>query len=388
MNSSRVLTLRFLAGNFAIMAFGDLYFILALYLQGMGVTDPGTLGWILGIYFAVSTITRPLAGILLERFSIRKVMLAASFFCMASGAGVALAGSSVSLILIFRALTGFSSSLFIVGLTTYQALAVPEKIRGSSFTLASAGTIAPLIALLPIAEGLLRRGFLYAYIWSPLLPAILCLAVAITIPPDDDLNLENVYWGTYSEVLKINASRTLLASVILFAMTDAAIVSMAGLALERNLLASSFISSQALTGLLIRLFGFKLMDRLPRSRLAALSFSVTAFASVAVTFVNSDIGMIFWGVVYGIGMGYGFPLHLALIGDAVPARLRPKATSLVWFLMAGCYFISPVLTGFIARYLNFAWAFRIICGIIILFAPKVHRRFRVFSPTGDTLKEE
>ncbi|NLO57043.1 MAG: MFS transporter, partial [Thermovirga sp.] len=120
MNSSRVLTLRFLAGNFAIMAFGDLYFVLALYLQGMGVTDPGTLGWILGIYFAVSTITSPLAGILLERFSIRKVMLAASFFCMASGAGVALAGSSVSLILIFRALTGFSSSLFIVGLTTYQ----------------------------------------------------------------------------------------------------------------------------------------------------------------------------------------------------------------------------------------------------------------------------
>jgi hypothetical protein len=54
--------------------------------------------------------------------------------------------------------------------------------------------------------------------------------------------------------------------------------------------------------------------------------------------------------------------------------------------MAGCYFTSPVLTGFIARYLNFAWAFRIICGAIILFTPKVHRRFRVFSPTGDTLK--
>jgi len=386
MNSSRALTLRFLAGNFAIMAFGDLYFILALYMQGMGVTDPGTLGWILGIYFAASMITRPLAGFVLERFSLRRVMLAASFLCLVSGAGVALAGSSVPLILLFRALTGLSSSLFLVGLTTYQVLAVPEKSRGSSFTLASAGTIAPFIALLPIAEALLRRGYFSVYIWSPLLPAILCLAVSITIPSDDDLNLGNVYWGSYPEVLKLNASRTLLASVILFAMTDAAIVSMAGLALERGLLASSFISSQALTGMLIRLFGFKLMDRLPRNRLAAPCFSVTAFASVAVTFVKSDDWMIFWGVIYGIGMGYGFPLHLALIGDAVPARLRPKATTLVWFLMAGCYFVSPVLTGFIARYLNFAWAFRIICGAIILFAPKMHRRFRVLSPTVDAVK--
>ena len=385
MNSTSVLTGRFLTGNFAIMAFGDLYFLLALYLQNMGVTDPGTLGWILGIYFAASTVTRPLASLVIERFSFRKVMLAASLLCLASGAGVALAGSSVPLILVFRALTGFSSSLFLVGLTTYQVLTVPEKVRGSSFTLASAGTIAPLIALLPIAEWLLRNGHKNFYIWSPILPAFLCLAVTLTIPRKEDPSLGNVYWGTYSEVLKGKEFRTLLASVILFAMTDAAIVSLAGLAMERSLLASSFISSQALTGLLIRLFGFRLMDRLPRNRLAALSFSVTAFALVAVTFVNSNAWMIFGGVVYGIGMGYGFPLHLALIGDMVPARLRPKATSLVWFLMAGCYFVSPVLTGFIARYFNFAWAFRLICGSIILLAPRVHQLFSTsIPPESDT----
>ena len=98
MNSTSVLTGRFLTGNFAIMAFGDLYFLLALYLQNMGVTDPGTLGWILGIYFAASAVTRPLASLVIERFSFRRVMLAASLLCLASGTGVALAGSSVPLI--------------------------------------------------------------------------------------------------------------------------------------------------------------------------------------------------------------------------------------------------------------------------------------------------
>jgi len=153
MNSFQALTAKFFTGNFAIMAFGDLYFILALYLQDMGITDPRTLGWILGIYFAASTVTRPFSGFIIEKFSFRRVMLTASLLCLASGAGVALAGTSVSLILVFRALTGFSSSLFLVGLTTYQALVVPEEIRGSSFTLASAGTIAPLMRSSPSRSG-------------------------------------------------------------------------------------------------------------------------------------------------------------------------------------------------------------------------------------------
>lgn len=366
----------FIAGNFGIMAFGDIYFLLALYLQDVGVTDPRTLGWILGIYFAASTITRPVTGVIIEKFAFRPVMLSASILCLASGTGVALAGTSVPLILVFRALTGFSSSLFVVGLTTYQTLTVPEEIRGSSFTLASAGTIAPLVAILPIAEWMLRHGHSVLFIWSPLIPAILCFAVAFSLPAARGFELMKGNWGTYSEIFKIQASKTLLKSVTLFALTDAIILSMGGLALEKGVLASSFISSQALTGLLIRVFGFRVMDRLPRSRLAALTFAVTASSSIAITFVNSNTWMAFWGIVYGIAMGYGFPMHLSLIGDAVPERLRPKATSLVWFFMAGCYFVSPVLTGILARWLNFAWAFRIICGAILLAAPFMYRQFQ------------
>lgn len=380
MTSFRGLTARFIAGNFGIMAFGDIYFLLALYLQDAGITDPRTLGWILGIYFAASTLTRPLTGVIIEKFAFRPVMLAASILCFASGTGVALAGTSVSLILVFRAMTGFSSSLFVVGLTTYQALTVPEAIRGSSFTLASAGTIAPLVAVLPIAEWMLRNGYPVLFIWTPLLPALLCFAVAFSLPPVENFELMKGNWGKYSDIFRIPASRTLLASVVLFAMTDAVILSMGGLALEKGVLASSFISSQALTGLLIRVFGFRIMDKLPRSRLAAVTFAVTAGSSVAITFVNSNSGMIFWGVVYGIAMGYGFPMHLSLIGDAVPERLRPKGTSLVWFFMAGCYFASPVITGFLARWLNFAWAFRIICGSILLASPLMYRRFKKTFP--------
>jgi MFS family permease len=380
MIDQRGLITRFISGNFGIMAFGDIYFLLALYLQDVGVTDPGTLGWILGIYFAASTITRPITGVIIERFRFRPVMLTSSLLCLASGTGVALAGQSVPLILGFRALTGFSSSLFIVALTTYQTLTVPEEIRGSSFTLASAGTIASLVAILPLAEWLLRHGHSQIFIWSPLLPALLCLAVAMSLPPAENFDLKRGNWGSYSDIFKIPASRTLLVSVVLFAMTDAVILSLAGLALEKGVLASSFISSQAMTGLLVRVFGFRIMDRIPRSRVAAFTFAVTAGSSIAITFVSTNSGMILWGIVYGVAMGYGFPMHLSLIGDAVSERLRPKATSLVWFFMAGSYFASPVITGFIARSLDFSWAFRIICGAILLSVPFMYRQYRKSFP--------
>ena len=59
-------------------------FFLALYLQNMGVTDAGTLGWILGIYFAASTITHP-SPVSPSRNFLQEVMLAASFCASPAG---------------------------------------------------------------------------------------------------------------------------------------------------------------------------------------------------------------------------------------------------------------------------------------------------------------
>jgi len=363
-------------GNFAVMTFGNIYFLLALYMAHWRIDDPRTVGWILGIYFAASALSRPFVGGIVEKLSFRRSLIIASCVCLASSVGVALFSHSVPLVLLFRAMAGFGSSLFLVGLTTYQTLAVPEHIRGSSFTLATAGTIAPLVMILPLAEWLLRSGMYRAYIWFPVLAAAMCLAVAYSIGSSDEINISGADWGSYREVFKNPAIRVLFVSVILFAMTDAAIVSLAGLASEKGLLASTFISTQAFVGLFIRLFGFRLMDRLPRSRLAAPSFFITAFSLLGLAFARSNLAFMLLGCVYGVAMGLGFPLHLSLIGDVAESRLRPKATSLVWFLMAGCYFLSPVITGYLARSLSFTAAFIIIPIFIMLCAPFVHRLFK------------
>ncbi len=362
------------------MSFGNIYFLLALYMESYGIDDPETIGWILSAYFAASTLSRPFVGWIVERFSFKPVLVAASLACIASGAGVAFSGPSVPFILFFRAVTGLASSLFIVSLTTYQTLAVPEEVRGSSFTLVTAGTIAPLVTVVPIAEWLLKTGRAGMYIWLPIFPSLLCLFVALSLRTSDGSFSMRRDWGSYGEVFRNKALRILFFSVVFFAITDAAIVSFAGLALEKGLVASSFISAQALTAVLIRLFGYRLMDVMPRTRLAALSFSITAGCLFGATFAKSNAAFVLWGVLFGIAMGYGFPMHLSLIGDAVVDKLRPKATSMVWFLMAGCFFLSPVITGYLARWLSFAAAYRIIMGCILAAAPLMHRQFLKHFP--------
>lgn len=357
------------------MSFGNIYFLMALYMESYGIEDPEIIGWILSAYFAASTLSRPFVGWIVERFSFKPVLVAASLACLASGSGVAFSGPSVPFIIFFRAVTGLASSLFLVALTTYQTLAVPEEVRGSSFTLVTAGTIAPLVTVVPLAEWLLKTGRPGMYIWLPVLPSLLCLLIALSLRRSDGNFNTRRDWGTYREVFGDKNLRILFFSVVLFAMTDAAIVSFAGLALEKGLLASAFISAQAFTAVMIRLFGFRLMDVMPRNRLAALSFSITAGCLFGTTFVGSNAAFVLWGVFFGVGMGYGFPMHLSLIGDAVPDRLRPKATSMVWFLMAGCFFLSPVITGYLARWFSFTAAYRVLMGCILIAAPFMHRMF-------------
>lgn len=297
------LLLKLITANFGIMCFGGIYFLVALYMESYGIDDPETIGWILSAYYAASAMSRPFVGWVVEKFSFKPVLIIASVFCVASGAGVALTGSSVPLILFFRVVAGLSSSLFLVGITTYQNLAVPEEVRGSSFTLVTAGTIAPLVTVVPLAEWLLRAGKPGLYIWFPVLPAFLCLFASMSLRPSDGVVTKSRDWGSYREVFTHPALRILFPSVICFAMTDATIVSFAGLALEKKLVASAFISSQAFTAVLIRVFGFRLMDIMPRSRLAALSFLVTGGCLFAATFMESNAGFMALGVTNTGTMG-------------------------------------------------------------------------------------
>jgi MFS family permease len=356
------------------MGISNTYYMLAPYLRHLGVSDPATIGWVLGMYYGANTFSRPLVGWFVERFSFRTSLMGGGLAVLVSTIGLALVGDSVPGIMFWRAFTGLASSLYIVALTTYQTLAVPAEKMGSSFALVSAGCIAPLITFIPLSEWLLHGGNSILYIWIPPATALFCLVLSISFPLEEGGPLRDARdrRGSYRELFALPAARTLFISQTLFSLTDAAMLSLALLAGSLGLVTSAFISANAAVSIVIRLTCFRLLDSVPRMKMAALTLGFTSLALILATFARSNLTFMLCGCLFGVGMGVGFPLHLALIGDVSPPHLRAKTTSMVWFFMSICFFISPLLIGYLTDFIGVPGAFRSFSIPLLISAPLIH----------------
>jgi sugar phosphate permease len=67
-----------------------------------------------------------------------------------------------------------------------------------------------------------------------------------------------------------------------------------------------------------------------------------------------------------VGMGYGYPAQLSLIGDLAPVKLRAKLSSLVHFCIDTGWFIIPLYMGFIIPYRGEVGAFKVLSIICII----------------------
>ena len=64
------------------------------------------------------------------------------------------------------------------------------------------------------------------------------------------------------------------------------------------------------------------------------------------------------GFLFGIGMGFGFPLHLALVSDHSPRRFQPQAVSIMWFTIALDFAVVPLATSYISEATDAVFGFR------------------------------
>jgi len=369
MKRVRSLIPQLISANFGIMCFSYIYFLLPLYLEHVGISAPQTVGWILGAYYAASTLPRPFMAFIVEKLPFRSTLSAAVLLCLAGSAGLALSGSSVIFMWLCRLVMGFSFGLFLVAVTTYQTMVVPDEVRGGTFALVTVGAMAPFLVVVPTADWFLQRGHFEAYIWMGPVVALGCLALALTFRPVGDSRPSGgETWGTWKELFALGPVRTLFVSAVLYGLTDAAVISISTLAMDRGLISSFFMSAFAAGAVLVRLAGFRLMDSLPRFVMAAWIFAFTSVALMLTAWATTNAMFAVCGFLYGLGIGVGFPLYLSLIGDVAPPRLRPKATAMLWFILDGCFFVTPVIMGYASTAFGVAGAFRIVPGVIFFTA--------------------
>lgn len=358
---------------FFVFGFSNVSYFLPVYYAQIGMKSGDSAGWLVAAFYILSVISRPFLANIVENWGFRRVFIAAGVLSVLSSAGVLLSGVSFWPGFISRALLGVASSIFLIGLATYQAIAFKEEERGRAFSLIMAGGLAPMMTIVPFADWLLLHQHNGLYI---LMPLLVCLGAAVITPSIPGIesvhhrrtmkkNGQSVLAGL-SACLRIPHFRLALLSLFLFSVADAAAAFMAPMTRHYGLMASLFLSANAVIGVLVRLFCGKLLDRIPRNKLAPAAVLLTSGMLFLATISPTPKSLIALGLIFGVGMGLGFPLHLALISDYVPDHLQPQAVSLSWFLMGLNFAVVSLMMGWLGDFFGPVPVFRVITGLVIV----------------------
>jgi MFS family permease len=363
----RLMLLYLMGITWAIYSYSNVFFLFAPYLALMEFSSESA-GILVGAFYAATSLVRPVSGWIVERAGIRRTLVVSALLCLGA-AFFKFAAASFWPLLLIRLAMGGAYGVFIVALTTYQALVIPEEARGASFAVVTLGALFCLFTVVPLADWLLRHRFPSLFLTIPLCAAALCVVLSFRLPPlpaGSAWGNGETDWGSWGELYRETPFWRIVTSCALFGLCDASIVSLPALILAMGLKTTSFVVASGLGALTMRTLGRKFFNRYPRYVFAGPSLTVMAFFLYLTTAAADNVQLAACGLFYGVGMGYGFPAHLALVGDLAPARLRAKSSALVHFCYDASWFVLPVYIGFAASRLGAMGAFRLLALACVL----------------------
>ena len=384
MKVSKQVLLVFLA-YYGINCLSNVYFVFGPFYSESGAS-PRAVGLFLSIFYMAMIICRPLGSWTMERLGIRRALIGSSLISAAAAAGIALSLSDPAILLFFRAISGISASVFIVATIAYQSMILDARTRGIGFALFTTGSMLPMATIVPLSEFLLKWGYTNYYLWLPVLVALICLAISLKVRDIVAETKDKPVWGTYKNMLCCPGVKTLYITAFLMSLADGATLCAAALADDRGVPVSWFMISVAVAAVIIRTVGFRTMNNIPRILLAAPAAGLMGLSLFCLSFSSSWISFVLFGLIFGFGIGAGFPTDLSIIGDLLSIEYHPKATGSLLLAIDMGWVITPLIFGFISPLLGASGAFRLI-GIFVL-AGSLAMQLFCWMPLHKFLKEE
>lgn len=358
---------------FFVFGFSNVSYFLSLYYSRTGAITPRDAGLIVSVFYIVSVAARPFLAHVLSVLGFKKLFASAGVMFVASAVCMASWGLSFWPALLSRAFLGLASSLYKIGFSTYQALAFGADERGRAYSLIMAGELMPLLTIAPVAESLIRGGRYELYMIVAVLMSIASFVVVSLVPKLEMHERAGAVTAKFANpfrgmgyCLGLPAFRLALMSTFFFSTADAAASFMSPMASSFGLMASTFLSSNALVGVGIRLFFSGAIDRFPRRIVASVAALLTSLSIFAASTMPSEASFTVLGFVFGLGMGFGFPAHLALIADSVPRFRQAQASAIMWFVIGSNFSLVPLLMGSFESHAGAAPTFRAIALFALL----------------------
>lgn len=381
MFSASGLVFRLALLTFCVFGFANAYFLLASLLESQGFS-PAITGLLVSVFYGTTLLARPLAGSCIERRGVRVTLFLAGGSTLLGGAGL-LVLSSAPGIFCCRVVAGLGFSLGTVALAAYQGMAIPPELRGRSFALTTIGSITTMIFVVPLGEGLMRSGCPLGYLALPPLLALATLALGSSLPPLNATQLPPA-WGTWRELLGNREYCWILGCAFCFSLADASVLFLSTLVNGAGLSASPFMAATAGGAVLARTLGLRAMTPRLRPRIAPAAAGLMGIAVGLLPLADTALLLILFGVLFGVGVGFAYPVNLALVGDRLPPALGPKGTAGLLLAMDLCWMVVPLLLGAATPWLGLPRAYVlfslfIVAGAVLLSLPL--RKTNVVDPT-------
>jgi MFS family permease len=340
--------------TYLVQSYVAVYFLLPLALRRGGLSL-SVIGWVVAIFFAATMGGRPAGGFSLERWGVRATLLWSCGGLILFSLPF-LGSPGVPALLGLRLGMGFCFGVAMVALTAYQAMSIPEAVRGSAFGWIAVAYVLPQLTVLPLGDFFLAsRQELLFYGLAPL-AGLLALWGSLKISPEKDPEYSEKRassWGSWRDVFRSPGIAFLLFSLGGFALVNSMALQFMGSILGlRGLVPSAFLMANAGVSLGIRFLGNRIFDVIPRKAFAVATIVLMGSVMLFVPGITSNFGLVGWGCLYGIGMGFGFPLQLALMPDVFPRELRPKGVALGSFVMDSGWILSALLGGYLGEHLG------------------------------------
>ncbi|MDR1134313.1 MAG: MFS transporter, partial [Synergistaceae bacterium] len=295
---------------FAIHCMEQIYFIYGNVLDSYGLS-PQTTGNILGVFFGAVMSARPIGGWMIENLGIRRTMASSALLAFA-GCSMLFFEKSVPILYAGRIISGAGFGIFSIGLFSFQAIRTTHETRGAAFAITTIGGVLPMGVMTPVGDLLATGGHVKTYLaMGPVIGVICFLLSALFKDEKFKGTSSRRSWGAYGSLARNGPFVMLAVTCAVMALIDASSVSISMMAAERGLVASSFIASLSVAAVTTRLCGARVLDRVPRSFSIAPCAMLMSCAVLAASAARSNVPFLLCGILFGVGIGCGFPLMLA-----------------------------------------------------------------------------
>ncbi len=331
----------------------SVFYNLFNYLQALGI-PPGLRGLVIGTYSLTAMVLYLVASPLLNVASAPRIMFLGMVLMGASGIAYLFVHSFWGLMAL-RVLNGAGQFCTSGGVMTLFVSLIPAEKSGQAFGIYSIGMLLSY-ALVPTLMDALA-------LWMPTPAHGYALATVSLLPaawivgrirrryknqpmPPVAKKTRSAWTDIGANVLRLPIALLLLLNMSYVANWGSMFFLFKGFAQQQGLAnVGAFFTAQMVSMILIRLLAVRLFDEIEKAWLVGICFLSIALGHLALDHLPGTWAVPFVGVIFGLGMGIGYPAINGLMFEVSVPRFRALNANLMLFAVQAGYFLGPVVGG-------------------------------------------